>query len=111
MLTVIVDAEHPTRHLPLRSEVVGLLNLDTLDANHTHLNELLREREGIEIGRTTLRRVLTSAGLNSPRHRRSHRHSVRRQRMPREGCCGPYYFDGATGREEVMEVIAFYFAS
>ena len=29
------------------------------DANHTHLSELLREREGIEIGRTTLRRILT----------------------------------------------------
>ena len=53
--------------------------------NHTHLSELLREREGIEIGRTTLRRILTSAGLKSPRHRRPPKHHVRRQRMPREG--------------------------
>ena len=54
-------------------------------ANHTHLSELLREREGIDIGRTTLRRILLSAGLSSPRRRRPPRHRARRQRMPREG--------------------------
>ena len=54
-------------------------------ANHTHLSELLREREGIDIGRTTLRRILLSAGLSSPRRRRPPRHRVRRQRMSREG--------------------------
>ena len=55
------------------------------EANHSHLSELLREREGIDIGRTTPRRILTSAGLKIPRHRRTPRHRVRRQRMPREG--------------------------
>ena len=54
-------------------------------AKHTHLSELLREREGIDIGRTTLRRILLSAGLSSPRRRRPPRHRVRRQRMPGEG--------------------------
>ena len=54
-------------------------------AKHTHLSELLREREGIDIGRTTLRRILLSAGLSSPRSRRPPRHRVRRQRMPGEG--------------------------
>ena len=34
---------------------------------HTHLGELLSEREGIVIGRTTLRRILVKAGLSSPR--------------------------------------------
>ena len=53
--------------------------------NHTHLSELLREREGIDIGRDTLRRILTNAGENSPRRRRPPKHRVRRQRMPREG--------------------------
>ena len=53
--------------------------------NHTHLAELLAEREGIHIGRTTLRRVLLDAGLSSPRRRRPPKHRVRRQRMPREG--------------------------
>ena len=32
-------------------------------ASHTHLNELLSEREGIHIGRTTLRRILADAGM------------------------------------------------
>ena len=54
-------------------------------ANHTHLSELLSEREGIEIRRTTLRRILVNAGLSSPRQRRPPKHWVRRQRMPREG--------------------------
>ena len=53
--------------------------------NHTHLSELLKEREGIEIGRTTLRRILVTAGLTSPRRRRPPKHRVRRQRMPMEG--------------------------
>ena len=35
-------------------------------ANHTHLAELLSEREGIDMGRTTLRRILVNAGLSSP---------------------------------------------
>ena len=42
-------------------------------------------REGIDIGRTTLRRILVNAGLSSPRCRRQPKHRVRRQRMPREG--------------------------
>ena len=50
-----------------------------------HLSELLREREGIDIGRDTLRKILTNAGVNSPRRRRPPKHRVRRQRMPREG--------------------------
>ena len=70
---------------PLRSEVLRLAQTRYPDANHTHLSELLREREGIEIGRTTLRRILMAAGLKSPRRRRPPRHRVRRQRMPREG--------------------------
>ena len=54
-------------------------------ANYTRLSELLREREDIDIGRTTLRRILISTSLSSPRSRRPPRHRVRRQQMPREG--------------------------
>ncbi len=54
-------------------------------ANHTHLSELLSEREGLDMGRTTLRRILVNAGLSSPRRRGPPKHRVRRQRMPREG--------------------------
>ncbi len=67
------------------TDVVHLACTRYEGANHTHLSELLAEREGIHIGRTTLRRILVNAGLSSPRRRRPPKHRVRRQRMPREG--------------------------
>ena len=54
-------------------------------AHQTHLAELPSEREGIDMGRTTLRRILVSAGLSSPRRISLPKHRVRRQRMPRAG--------------------------
>ena len=53
--------------------------------NHTHMSELLREHEGIDIARSALRYLLVRAGENSPRGRRPPKHRARRQRMPREG--------------------------
>ena len=67
------------------ADVVHLARTRYEGANHTHLSELLSEREGIDIGRTTLRRILVNAGLSSPRLRRPPQHRVRRQRMPRAG--------------------------
>ena len=69
----------------LVADVAHLARTQYSGVNHTHLAELLAEREGIHIGRTTLRRVLLEAGLSSPRRRRPPKHRVRRQRMPREG--------------------------
>ncbi len=54
-------------------------------ANQTHLTELLSEREGIDLSRPTVRRILTRAGIGSPRSRRPPQHSFRRQRMPQTG--------------------------
>ncbi len=53
--------------------------------NHTHLTELLAEREGVTLARSTIRSILVGAGLPSPRQRRPPRHRCRRERMPREG--------------------------
>ena len=69
----------------LIAEVVHLARTRYAGVNHTHLAELLAERDGIHIGRTTLRRILLDAGVSSPRRRRPPKHRVRRQRMPREG--------------------------
>ena len=66
-------------------DVVHLAGTRYLGANHTHRSELLDEREGIDIGRTTLRRILVNAGLKSPQRRRPPKHRVRRQQMPRQG--------------------------
>ena len=69
----------------LATEVVHLAGTRYAGVNHTHLSDLLREREGIDVGRDTLRKILTGAGVNSPRQRRPPKHRIRRQRMPREG--------------------------
>ena len=69
----------------LRARVIDLRRTTYVDVNDTHLAELLAEREGIEISRPSLQRVLRAAGLASPRRRRAPRHRSRRERMPAEG--------------------------
>jgi hypothetical protein len=53
--------------------------------NHSHMTELLAERDNIVLSRSTLRRVLMGSGLPSPKRRRGPQHRCRRQRMPQEG--------------------------
>ena len=65
--------------------VVQLARTRYAGTNHTHLTQLLMEREGIDLSRSTMRRILVSAGMDSPRHRRPPRHRVRRKRMAQEG--------------------------
>ena len=72
--------------LPAEAAAVAELAAERYEgANHTHLTELLREREGIDLSRPTVRRILTRAGIGSPRSRRSPQHRFRRQRMPQAG--------------------------
>jgi transposase len=70
----------------LRERVVGLARTRYGGLNDCHLAELLAEREGIELGRVTLRRILRAAGLASPRRRRPPAHRSRRERLPAAGC-------------------------
>ena len=65
--------------------VVKLAGNGYAGANHSHFTELLREREGIDLSRPTVRRILVKAGIGSPRSRRSQQHRFRRRRMPQEG--------------------------
>ena len=67
------------------ADVVKLASNGYAGANHSHLTELLREREGIDLSRPTVRRILVKAGIGSPRSRRSQQHRFRRRRMPQEG--------------------------
>jgi transposase len=55
------------------------------ETNHCHLTELLQEREGLSVCRSSVRRLLTAAGLKSSRQRRPPQHRVRRERYPQEG--------------------------
>ena len=49
--------------------MVRLVSTEYAGTNHTHLIELLREREGIDLSRPTVRRILVKAGIGSPRSR------------------------------------------
>ena len=53
--------------------------------NDTHLAEILAEREGISIGRETLRGILRAAGYRPKRKRRPKRHHRRRERSAAKG--------------------------
>jgi transposase len=55
------------------------------EVNDTHFTELLAEREGIVIGRESLRGILRDAGIPSARRRRPPRYRSRRPRMAAEG--------------------------
>ncbi len=69
----------------IQQQVVTLARERYWGINHTHLTELLAEREGVMLSRPTVRRLLVRAGLSSPRQRRPPQHRYRRQRMPQEG--------------------------
>ena len=69
----------------LRHRVIMLARTRYANFNHTHMTEMLAEREGITLARSTVRQILMRAGIASPRHRRPPRHRLRRERMPQEG--------------------------
>ena len=69
----------------IRDRVRGLAKGTYAGLNHTHLTELLEEREGIDLSRSTVRRILLSGGIKSPRKRRAPKHHSRRVRYPQEG--------------------------
>ena len=69
----------------MRSRVVELGSDRYAGFNHTHLTEELGRHEGIALSRSTVRRILSSAGIRSPRKRRSPKHRVRRERYGQEG--------------------------
>lgn len=77
----------PGHRIPdvIRERVVELATTTYAGVNHTHLAELLAEREDLEIAARTLRRILAEASVTPARTRRPPRHRSRRERMPREG--------------------------
>lgn len=70
----------------VRRQVVSLAVDRYARVNHSHLAELLADREGIVLPRSTLARILSEAGIRSPRaKRRRSKHRSRRERYPQEG--------------------------
>jgi len=70
---------------PTRAHILELARTRYVGFNDRHLCEKLCEVEGFSLGRETLRRLLRSAGIGSPRKRRAPRHRQRRLARAREG--------------------------
>ena len=77
----------PAHALPeeVRTGLVERVRADYPDYNHTHLHEQLLEEHGVTLSRRSLTRILTGAGLRSPKRRRPRRHRSRRERRAQEG--------------------------
>jgi len=69
----------------VRKQVLELVQSTYIGCNHRHTTELLAEREGIVLSRSSVRRILLGAGIKSPRKRRAPKHRSRRERYPQEG--------------------------
>ncbi len=81
----------------LRARVVELATTTYAGVNHSHLAELLAEREDLDVAQRTLRRILAEASVRPVRPRRPPRHRSRRNRMPRRGSCSRSTAAATTG--------------
>lgn len=101
----------------LRARVVELSEERYSGLNDRHFSEMLAEREGISVGRETIRLLRRSAGVKPKRRRRPRKHHSRRPRKAAEGmmmlwdgsphrwfgkqrppCCVMAAIDDATGK-------------
>jgi len=69
----------------LRIQVTELASSKYAGFNTQHLTESLAEREGIELSRSTVRRILLGAGVSRPKKRRPPKHRSRRNRYAQLG--------------------------
>jgi Integrase core domain. len=76
---------HHALDATLGKRVLELAQTIYAGCNNQHFTELLAEREGIALSRSSVRRILLKAGIKSPRKRRPPKHRSRRERYPQEG--------------------------
>ena len=70
----------------IRLKVLALATGQYAGLNHSHLTEILAEREGISLSRPTVVRILGDAGIRSPKPQaRRPKHRSRRERKPQVG--------------------------
>ncbi len=65
--------------------VVALARTTYAGCNQQHLRDLLAEREGIDLSRATIHRLLAAAGVLAPPAQRPPQHRRRRERRQQEG--------------------------
>lgn len=76
---------HNTLDAALRKQVIELARSTYAGCNTQHYTELLSEREGIELSRSTVRRMLIEGSISRPRKRRPPKHRSRRERYAQRG--------------------------
>ena len=76
---------HHALDAELGRRVVELATGTYAGFNQQHLTEMLAEKEGISLSRSSVHRILRAAGVAAPRRRRPPRHRRRRDRFPRAG--------------------------
>jgi transposase len=69
----------------VRQRVIELARSTYQGCNQQHLRDLLQEREGITLSRSSVHRILEQAGLLRPSKRRPAQHRRRRTRYVQEG--------------------------
>jgi transposase len=69
----------------LREKVLALSKEVYWDFNDAHFTEKLRECEGVEVSRETVRKLRRQSGMGPKRRRRGPRHRKRRERKAQEG--------------------------
>jgi transposase len=74
-----------TLSLDIRERVIALAQTTYAGFNQTHFTEKLCTVEGITISRASVQRILSTAGIRSPRRRRHAKHRSRRERRSQAG--------------------------
>jgi transposase len=69
----------------IHQQVVDLAKTKYRRFNQQHFSEKLREKEGVPLSRSTVRRILLKEGIASPRKRKAPRHRSRRERYAQPG--------------------------
>jgi transposase len=69
----------------MKKQIVELKQSKYQEANFCHFQELLEEHEGINFSYPTVYRVLSQAGISSPKKHRKRKVHHRRKRKPQEG--------------------------
>jgi transposase len=69
----------------IRQKVIALARTKYKGFNQQHYSEKLREKEGVPLSRSTVRRILLTEGITSPRKRKAPRHRSRRERYAQAG--------------------------
>lgn len=88
----------------LKAKVLALSREKYSDFNDTHFTEMLKDEEGIELSRESVRSIRREAGIKAKHKRKPPKHFKRRDRKPNEGLM--ILWDGSPHRWFGKEIAA-----